>query len=308
VSFDVEDGPLGFKSHGFATNANFHTKRTTLLLFINHRAVESAAIKKAVEQVYSGFLPKGGHPFIYLSLEIRPNLVDVNVHPTKRQVNFLHEEEIIEKICGEIRDKLVRVDTSRTFKTQTLLAEPRTSSRALNRDAAPETEGHNPRASMLKAKSASSASGPSPKPHGPGLVRTDAKTRKITSMLSRSEGDISLKDGQTPIANDESMELAKENHYEYTDRQPILCKLASVKELRAEVRDAMHNGLTEIFAAHTFVGIVDERRRIAAIQSGIKLYLVDYGMIWLVQTSQIPSEESWAKNRKQRVFLPDWTH
>ena len=40
----------------------------------------------------------------------------------------------------------------------------------------------------------------------------------------------------------------------------------------------MHNTLTEMFASHTYVGLVDERRRLAAIQSGVKLYLVDYGL------------------------------
>jgi DNA mismatch repair protein MLH1 len=67
--------------------------------------------------------------------------------------------------------------------------------------------------------------------------------------------------------------------YSYSDRDPIHCRLTTVKELRAEVRSTMHNDLTEVFASHTFVGIVDERRRIAAIQAGVKLFLVDYGMI-----------------------------
>ncbi|PIG87461.1 DNA mismatch repair protein Mlh1 [Aspergillus arachidicola] len=40
----------------------------------------------------------------------------------------------------------------------------------------------------------------------------------------------------------------------------------------------MHNTLTETIASHTYVGLVDERRRITAIQSGVKLYLIDYGM------------------------------
>ena len=70
-----------------------------MLLFINHRAVESPAIKKSVEQTYATFLPKGAHPFFYLSLEIEPQRVDVNVHPTKREVHFLNEDEIIAVIC-----------------------------------------------------------------------------------------------------------------------------------------------------------------------------------------------------------------
>ena len=38
--------------------------------------------------------------------------------------------------------------------------------------------------------------------------------------------------------------------------------------------------LTELFANHTFVGIADSWRRLAAIQHGVKLYLVDYGAVW----------------------------
>lgn len=67
--------------------------------------------------------------------------------------------------------------------------------------------------------------------------------------------------------------------YEYVEREPTACKLTAVKDLRAEVRDAMHNELTDIISTHTFVGIVDEQKRIAAIQGGVKLFLVDYGML-----------------------------
>jgi DNA mismatch repair protein MLH1 len=67
--------------------------------------------------------------------------------------------------------------------------------------------------------------------------------------------------------------------YDISDREFVPCRLLTIKELRSEVRDDMHNELTEIFAGHTFVGIVDERRRLAAIQGGVRLFLVDYGMI-----------------------------
>jgi DNA mismatch repair protein MLH1 len=79
-----------------------------------------------------------------------------------------------------------------------------------------------------------------------------------------------------PVVSEETRE---EMEYESSERDPVVCRLVTVKELRAEVRDDMHNELTEIFASHTFVGVVDERRRLAAIQGGVKLFLVDYGMI-----------------------------
>jgi DNA mismatch repair protein MLH1 len=67
--------------------------------------------------------------------------------------------------------------------------------------------------------------------------------------------------------------------YEYTEKEPTSCRLTSIRDLRAQVRDAMHNELTDIISTHTFVGIVDEQKRIASIQGGVKLFLVDYGML-----------------------------
>ncbi|KKY22388.1 putative dna mismatch repair protein [Diplodia seriata] len=220
IELHASNDRWGFKADAWVSNANYSVKRTTLLLFINHRSVESSAIKKAVEQTYSTFLPKGGHPFVYLSLEIDPQRVDVNVHPTKREVNFLNEDEIIEIICDEIRSSLGNVDTSRTFMTQSLL---------------------------------------------PGA-------NKITTMFLP---------GPLPAASAKASEKGgrEEMEYEISDKEPTICRLTTVKELRAEVRENMHNELTDVFATHTFVGVVDERRRIAAIQGGVKLFLIDYGMI-----------------------------
>ena len=259
IDFTSSDTRWGFKAQGWTTNANYHVKRTTLLLFINHRAVDSTNIRKAIEHTYATFLPKGGHPFTYLSLDIDPERVDVNVHPTKREVNFLNEDEIIETICNDIRLKLAKVDTSRTFMTQTLLPGARVplATTIDSADLITNSDG------TPKAK---------PKPYENNLVRTDAKLRTITSMLTStpSIGE----DSETPIEKQST-----DGDYSLTDRELVPCRLVSVKELRAEVRDEMHNNLTEIFASHTFVGIVDELRRLAAIQGGVKLYLVDYGMV-----------------------------
>ncbi|RYP57956.1 hypothetical protein DL769_009178 [Monosporascus sp. CRB-8-3] len=260
IEFATADDRWGFKASGWATNANYHIKKTTLLLFINHRSVESSHIKKALEQTYSTFLPKNGHPFVYLSLEIDPQRVDVNVHPTKREVNFLNEDEIIQAICENIRVKLAAVDTSRTFMTQTLL--PGT--------ILPDSTPQEPESSSSKTPTTLRKT-PS-RPYENNLVRTDASLRKITSMFSSAS--------KSPVpgaSHGFTSELTPEPMYEITDREPIVCRLTSVRELRSEVRDDMHHELTEIFANHTFVGIVDERRRLAAIQGGVKLFLVDYG-------------------------------
>jgi hypothetical protein len=77
-----------------------------------------AALKKAMEQVYNVYLPKNNHPFLYLSLELDPRNVDVNVHPTKHEVHFLHEDLVLDKIKAAVESKLLGCNTSRVFYTQ----------------------------------------------------------------------------------------------------------------------------------------------------------------------------------------------
>ncbi|EYE94013.1 mismatch repair ATPase MLH1 [Aspergillus ruber CBS 135680] len=270
VEFKVGDDKLGFSSSGLVTNANYHVKKTVILLFINHRAVESTVVKRAVEQTYSAFLPKGGHPFVYIDLEVEPQRVDVNVHPTKREVNFLNEDEIIETICNEIRSKLAKVDSSRTFLTQSVLPGMGVPTiESLSRDDE-DLAGGRPSATPRTP-------GTTRKPYEHNLVRTDSKVRKITSMLPPTVSGTASRTDEAEVTS--SNVLDEGLQYEITDREPIRIALTSVKNLRAGVRANMHNNLTEMIASHTYVGLVDERRRIAAIQSGVKLYLVDYGML-----------------------------
>lgn len=263
IEFDTSDDRWGFEAKGMATNANYHMKKTTLLLFINHRCVESSVVKKAMEQIYVNFLPKGGHPFIYLSLEIDPARVDVNVHPTKKEVHFLNEDEIISAVCKEIETKLAIIDTSRTFMTQTLL--PGVKPVNVSRQPNDEDEDQPPKQTPLSKR---------PVKNPTSLIRTDTTERKITSMFTSAAA------GSGPpsaFVREEPLSMPENIEYETSDREPVNCRLRSVKELRSEVREDVHTELTDIFASHSFVGIVDEERRLAAIQGGVKLYLIDYG-------------------------------
>lgn len=263
IQFDTKNEPFGFKVFGYATNANYSAKRTVLLLFINHRSVDSSLVKKAVEQTYQIFLPKGGHPFVYLSLEIDPGRVDVNVHPTKREVHFLNEDDIVDLVCTEIRAKLSQVDTSRTFKTQTLLpgVVPMTSIDA------PKVEEDIVRTTGQQSAPKTPATR---KPYENNLIRTDSRMRKITSMLPPGLSSHGSLDDENTTGDGFT--------YVDTGKQQEPVRLTSIKSLRAEVREAMHTGLTEIFASLTYVGLVDANRRLAAVQSGVRLYLIDYGL------------------------------
>ena len=79
LEYNHKDELLKFTASGFITNPNYNIKKMNFLLFINHRLVESSAMKKAIELIYAAYLPKGTHPFVYLSLNIAPENIDVNV-------------------------------------------------------------------------------------------------------------------------------------------------------------------------------------------------------------------------------------
>lgn len=52
------------------------------------------------------------------SLQINPRLVDVNVHPTKKEVHFLNEDAIIERIADAVQKTLIGQSQSRVFEYQ----------------------------------------------------------------------------------------------------------------------------------------------------------------------------------------------
>ncbi|XP_044464163.1 DNA mismatch repair protein MLH1 isoform X2 [Mangifera indica] len=82
---DSDFSSSSFKMDGFISGSNYVAKKTTMVLFINDRLVECSALKRAIEIVYTATLPKASKPFIYMSIVLPSEHVDVNVHPTKRE-------------------------------------------------------------------------------------------------------------------------------------------------------------------------------------------------------------------------------
>ena len=65
-----------------------------IFIFVNGRAVSSRALQAALREAYRNIIPMGKSPVAVVSLKIDPQLVDVNVHPAKREIRLLHEGEI----------------------------------------------------------------------------------------------------------------------------------------------------------------------------------------------------------------------
>ena len=80
--------------------------RTYENYFINGRYIKSNLINKAIEDGYHSFMMQHKYPFVVLHLEIEPEFLDVNVHPSKMELRFRNQEEIYELLSNAIRETL----------------------------------------------------------------------------------------------------------------------------------------------------------------------------------------------------------
>lgn len=81
--------------------------RSYEIYFINGRYIKSKIINKAIEDGYKSFLMQHKYPLVVLHLQIEPEFLDVNVHPTKMELRFRGEREIYEFLVGVVRDALM---------------------------------------------------------------------------------------------------------------------------------------------------------------------------------------------------------
>ncbi|MCL1892690.1 MAG: DNA mismatch repair endonuclease MutL [Holophagaceae bacterium] len=99
------DGAPPWKLHGFISPPDLsYRNRNHLYLFVNGRPVRDRLILSALATGWEGFFPKGAYPVVVLFLEVPPEAVDVNVHPTKAEVRFHQPQRIFPWISSATRE------------------------------------------------------------------------------------------------------------------------------------------------------------------------------------------------------------
>jgi DNA mismatch repair protein MutL len=96
------EGILGRPSSASASSSG-------LYLSVNGRSITSRPAAQAVRAAFGDYLPRTRFPIGVLHLEIDPARVDVNVHPTKREVRFANERELVEALRVRVREALLSV-------------------------------------------------------------------------------------------------------------------------------------------------------------------------------------------------------
>ena len=92
---------------GFCSTPEFtRSTKKSIYVFVNNRVVKCPVILKAVDTAYKNMLPAGKYPFVCINLSIPANDVDVNVHPTKKEVRYKNPNQIFNFVYASIIDAL----------------------------------------------------------------------------------------------------------------------------------------------------------------------------------------------------------
>lgn len=82
--------------------------RKNEIFFVNNRSIENDILSSGAEQAFKGALKIGKFPFVILNAQIQPNLIDMNIHPTKKEIKFQNEEDVFKLIYHAVKDGLLK--------------------------------------------------------------------------------------------------------------------------------------------------------------------------------------------------------
>ena len=104
ISFDAP----GLKVSGhIATPDLTRTGRTHELFFVNRRPIKSRLLSHALEDAFRSITPDSRYPIATIFVEVQPDMVDVNVHPTKTEVKFTRDGEIHHAVSQAVKQALL---------------------------------------------------------------------------------------------------------------------------------------------------------------------------------------------------------
>lgn len=109
IAVESADGPVrlsGYVAHPSQSRSNNRMQ----YLFLNGRAIRDRSLQHALGEAYRGLLLTGRYPIAILSLEMPPDWVDVNVHPTKLEVRFQDSGRLYSQLLATLRSRFLATD------------------------------------------------------------------------------------------------------------------------------------------------------------------------------------------------------
>jgi DNA mismatch repair protein MutL len=112
VESEMKDVRLwGYAAHPSQSKST----RRAQYLFLNGRWIQDKSLQHALGEAYRGLLMVGRYPIAFLYLEMPPDLVDVNVHPTKAEVRFRDGQHLYRQLLSTLRNQFLGMDLESTL-------------------------------------------------------------------------------------------------------------------------------------------------------------------------------------------------
>ena len=92
------------KISGYVSTPDYtRSSKKSYFTYVNSRPVKCAVMQKAIDMAYKNLIEKNKYPFVILNLELPPQDVDVNVHPTKKEVRYKNTNQIFSFIISAVK-------------------------------------------------------------------------------------------------------------------------------------------------------------------------------------------------------------
>ena len=106
-AINISGESRNYKIHGIIISPTItRSNRFYMTVLVNSRVIYNNKILNAIRDAYGTYLFKGRYPICVLYIDVDPLLIDVNVHPTKHEIKFSIEDELIELIISSIKEGL----------------------------------------------------------------------------------------------------------------------------------------------------------------------------------------------------------
>ncbi|KAI7866694.1 histidine kinase-like ATPase [Mucor mucedo] len=284
------------------THYKIDNKNGPFILFVNNRLVENGKLKREIKQVYNniriGYKPR----FIYLSLNVKPVNVDVNIHPTKNEVHLLNEEQITDSITASLQLALDEgLSEPTTIKPKKSPPTPLPEKATLNHyfKTVPASIPSSP-----SSESRSTDNSPRTPPNdkrGP----LDGFFQKIDKVFTENDDDPSINRISRVSEPKEKTPMIQSNLYirsqpkrigvylkKSNDNASLVSnrssktslvtkedpqKLESILIIKSEIRNAENKEFSKVIANHQCVGLIDDILVLIVFKN--TYYLMNYNVI-----------------------------
>ena len=115
----------GIAISGFVSVPSYtRSSKKSIYTFVNSRTVKCPILLKAIDIAYKNMLPNGRYPFVVINIDINPSEIDVNAHPTKREIRYKTPNQIFNFVQSAVSQALSSVSYELEINTVEQISKP----------------------------------------------------------------------------------------------------------------------------------------------------------------------------------------